>query len=650
MTNAGFSRLSMSAAWCATAACLLLLLAGCATPAARERPVDPDVARAARLFEEERYTDAIIACVEIHRRDPLTPGLAELQGRIMNRLAELRQASVKARQEPSDKLAIADLDRQGILPDTYRAVRHVVGETAPIHTLPPAMQEVLDRPVTIDLQDVGLSEIVAEIGRSENINIVADAQLGAGTLTIQVKEVPLGEVLEYIGRNLGVTFAVGRNIIWVTQNVAAEQGAPLYTRIYRLRRGLSAEELEGGPDSLGIIDAVNRFVPPVPGADILFNTKAHAILAKNTRENLTLIEDIIEVLDVRPPQVLIEARFISTGITDLREVGVDWLLNSPVKIGEKGRVVDGTVIYGNRMQIDSGAAIEYSPFAGAAQGMNFTYQGVLTDPAFQAVVHALETTGKSRTLSVPRVTTVNNREASMRVGEDFRFFEEYETEEVRTGTTPEGRDIYQSRLVPTGTPTLEELGIELVVTPTVGADLATIGLKLAPQISEFVRWEYYETATDDNSSYDYDNNGNGSVTNAGLSMIKLPIFRRNLVNTEVLVRSGETVIMGGLVTSSRVKSREGTPILSWLPLVGQFFRHDIYEDISQNLLIFVTATLISDVGEELIPLGPPEPLAAGGKVELGGGAPAVATAAPPAEAVAPPPAEAAPPAEAPPAP
>jgi hypothetical protein len=57
--------------------------------------------------------------------------------------------------------------------------------------------------------------------------------------------------------------------------------------------------------------------------------------------------------------------------------------------------------------------IGFTPFVNSAQGLNFSYQGLLTDPMFQAVLHALETSGKSRTLSVPKVTTVNNREATI---------------------------------------------------------------------------------------------------------------------------------------------------------------------------------------------------------------------------------------------
>ena len=598
----------------AGAVLLVLLSAGCMTePKAPEKPeIIPEAVENARLlFNEDKLTDAIIACTKIHRDDPLTPGLAKLEAEITQRLADLRKETSAARQPSSEALALADIDQSGVLPETYRLRKHVVGETDPIHTLPPEMQKLLGKPVTIHLEDVPLSAIVAQIGAAENVNIVADGELDGPTMTIHVENTPLTEVLEYIGRNLGVTFAIGQNIIWVTEGNDEARGVPLFTRIYRLRKGIAKEEIEEGLDSLGIIEAVKRFLPETEGADILFNKRSHALLVKNTRENLALIEDIIEALDVRPPQVHIEARFISTGVTDLRELGVDWFLDSNYIVSKKKDGRAKTVINGGPE--GAGASISHSPFANGTAGLNFSYTGVLTDPMFHAVVHALEENGSTRTLSVPRVTAVNNTEAKLRVGEDFRYFEEYDVEEIRTGTNDNGNETYESRLVPTGTPSMEELGIELVVTPSVGADLATIDLRLQPEISEFVRWEYYETA----DSVDAHNDDDESTNNAALSMIKLPIFRRSTIDTEVLVRSGETVIMGGLITSARTKGEYGVPFLSKIPFIGRFFRHDVWEDVSQNLLIFVTATLISDSGEELVPLTPPEPVASGGKVELG---------------------------------
>ena len=70
----------------------------------------------------------------------------------------------------------------------------------------------------------------------------------------------------------------------------------------------------------------------------------------------------------------------------------------------------------------------------------------------------------------------------------------------------------------------------------------------------------------------------------------------------MIVHSGETVVMGGLISSSESKSRKGIPVLRSIPLIGRFFEHDTREESKQNLLIFVTATILSDRGESLVPI------------------------------------------------
>jgi type IV pilus assembly protein PilQ len=592
--------------------------AGCTTP--DRTPPDlklekPEPARAVReadaLFQKGLYTEAIIQCIEIARVDPMTPGLTDLQGRISARMAEERYRGIATRDKGSAENAAVDATRHGILPDTYNLRRHVLGETAPLRTAPNAMQLALRKPVSIDLPNVGIAEIIAQIGASENINIVADGTAGAGkTLTIRAENTPLDEVLEFVGRNLDVTFSVGQNLIWVTPRSPNDSAIPLETRVYRLRKGLSGAEIENAPDGIGIIDAVTRFVPQETGADIFFSDKAHALLVKNTRENLDRTEDIIAALDVKPVQVLIEARFMSTSIADMRELGINWILNQNLVLAENGGVV--------KKQILADSSIKGMPAAPDTKdlGMNLTYQGLLNNSQFQAVLHALQKSGKTRTLTVPRVTTVNNKEAKIRIGKDFRYFEEF-TRDDRT-VYNDGVASTVSSLAPTGTPKLEELGYELKVTPSVGADLASIDLKLAPQISAFESWVSYDLG---------DSGSGGSSTNAN-SSLKLPIFSRSEIETELVVRSGETVIMGGLAQTMRSKTRSGVPFFSSLPWIGYLFGSDLADDTIDNLIIFVTATIISDEGEAMIPLNAREQL--GLEVPIGDLREAPAAAAAPA--------------------
>ena len=411
------------------ASCILLfaaVVAGCTTPKSAVKPepgsVPAALAKAEALYTQGKYADAMMQCIDVSRRDPQAPGLTDLQEKIINRLSELRADTANRKAADTAKRMEIDITERRALPDAYGLQRAVKGESSSLRTAPTAMEKVLQKRVSVHLDGVSLDDFILAIGASEDVNIIADNIDNTKTMTVRAEEVPLAELLDYISRNMGVSFFVGDSIIWATQRDQAQPTIPMETRMYHLRKGLSGTEV-GDAAKINIVEAVERFVPKIPGSDLLFNSKGHVLIAKNTRENLVKIEDIVEALDVCPPQILIEARFISTSFNDLRELGIDWILNSPVAVTRKNVLRNGVTVAATHTQINPSTPdniIGFTDFPNAKQGLNLTYQGVLTDPMFQAVLHALETSGKSRTLSVPKVTAVNNHAATMRIGEDLR--------------------------------------------------------------------------------------------------------------------------------------------------------------------------------------------------------------------------------------
>jgi type II secretory pathway component GspD/PulD (secretin) len=614
-------------------AAALLLLGGCATTdedAAKQNEtpdIPPAVRTADHLFQQKRFTEAIIACIELSRKDPLTPGLAELQARILTRMEQLRRENILARDTVSRDAMASDARRQGLVPDTYRLNRHVLGATSPQRTPLNKMQEMLRRPVSVHLDKASLADIVTQIGASQNINFIADSGVGADkTVTIHAETTPLVEILEYVGRNMGVNFSVGQSIIWATESKEQQNTVPMETRVYRLRKGLPGNEVPGGAalgekaqagkGEIAIVDAIKRFVAQPKGSDLSFDTRAHALLIKNTRENLGATEDIIAALDVRPQQVLIEARFISTTATDTRALGIDWLLAGTAK--GAGGSANATTVPAN---IPTGIDTPVGPIKLSGDNLgigqlsagagSFLYQGVLDDIRLRAVLSAIDKNDQTRTLTAPRITTVNNRTATIHIGEDFQYYDNLTYAPAAQyynngyGNSFPTNSNYNNTPSYTGTPKTIKLGYKLAVTPSIGADLATINLALIPDITELVNESSW-------TSFNDPMNPAADITKlAG----KLPIVKQKKMETEVVVRSGETVVMGGLAQASGGKTRNGIPWLEDIPLLGYLFRTDSMNEGTDNLLIFVTATILSDIGEELIPLNPPDlpgqPVAAG---------------------------------------
>ena len=623
----------------------LVLLAGCTSPKAPQpEPVAPpqrapEVIEAEHIFETGKMQDAIIACIDISKKNPEAVGLADLQQRITRKLADERMAAAEKKSEATDKLLAGDAKGFSVTPENYRQQKQVLGETAALRTLPTAMQRALTQPIDLTLENADVNAIIAEIKKSTNINYIADSDIvSTKKVTARFENTPLIEMLQYFDKNLDISFSVCSNLIWITQKEAPAVGVPpMQTRVYRLRKGMVGSELgksvsgislfkgpeERGNSSsrqeseqgekpegkVGLLDAIERFVPQPEGADFLFNDKVHALIVKNSVENLELVEDLITAMDLRPLQILIEARFITTGISDLRELGIEWLFKNPSSgtsipgsasaiaqleaLQKEATTPEEVISIGKQIALLQPVNFIDNSYNGTVgkNGANAMYQLLLGDTGLQATLHALEKNGDSRTVVVPRVTTLNNREASFRVGEDVSYFEEVETSIMTSGSDYNGGDSRDNVTYNYEQPTIVETGYSLIVTPSVGADLATINLVLRPEISSISKWEEYPLSS--LASQDPEQPA---------PTIKVPTIARQYIETEAVVRSGETVVLGGLADTLKSTDTSGTPWLSKLPLIGFLFKTENKTDKVKNMLIFVTATLISDAGEELIPL------------------------------------------------
>ena len=121
----------------------------------------------------------------------------------------------------------------------------------------------------------------------------------------------------------------------------------------------------------------------------------------------------------------------------------------------------------------------------------------------------------------------------------------------------------------------ENIGVEFSVTPTVAADRKTITLSVLPQVTDLVGWIEY--------GYDY-------------AKANRPVFRRKSVITTVHINDGETVVLGGLITELTTIQHDKVPILGSIPYIGRLCRSESEVTAKFNLLIFVTAKLVTSRG------------------------------------------------------
>jgi general secretion pathway protein D len=399
---------------------------------------------------------------------------------------------------------------------------------------------------------------------------------------------------------------------------------------------------EGAKEFLG-----SQGVQFPPGASANFLPQSSRLIVRNTQDNLDLVDAIVEQLNLAiPKQVEIESKFVEITQNNLKELGFDWLLG-PFNIGNHkvfgsgGTAGDGTAVnpanfpFVNNTTVPIGAtqpgqpigvnpvtsgnrsgtfgisanaldALLFPGATGMAPGI-FGLAGVFTDPQFQVVIHALNQKKGVDLLSAPMVTTKSGQRAIIEIVREFRYPTTFTPPQVpaitgTTGTTPTTVPVVVTPTTPQSFET-RNTGVTLEVEPIVGPDGVTIDLNLVPQVVEFEGFINYGSpifAIGINSAAGISVSAPVLLTN---NVINQPVFSTRKVTTNVSVWDGQTVVLGGLMREDVQKTEDKTPIIGDIPLVGRLFRTNIDQHIKRNLVIFVTARLVTPGG---LPLNPSE--------------------------------------------
>ena len=279
-------------------------------------------------------------------------------------------------------------------------------------------------------------------------------------------------------------------------------------------------------------------------ADRINNTLLiHAVPAEYERIAATL-----KRLDVQRAQILIEASIVEVTLGDGLEYGLQWTFNGGVGDGRSGRGVIGAAASGGTLGADGSTA------AGISNAFTYTLRNAAGN--ISAVLSALANKSLVKVMSSPSLMVLDNHTAAIQVGSQ---------QPVNTGTTISG-----TSSITTTNIQYKDTGVMLGVTPSVSAgDLVTL------DIDQIVTDLGADSTSAQTSGY--------------------PTFLQRQINSKVAVRSGETLVLGGLIKDSASSSKGGVPLLSSIPVVGALFgRHKNTADRTELLVILTPRVLRSD--------------------------------------------------------
>jgi len=219
-----------------------------------------------------------------------------------------------------------------------------------------------------------------------------------------------------------------------------------------------------------------------------------------------------------------------------------------------------------------------------------TISSILTNPELSLTLHMLQSKKGTDLLSAPKVVALSGETATIRVVTEFIYPTEYNVQmlETQNNSGSATTTTYSGAVVEPRSFTMREVGVILNVTPEVTSDGQMIILQLNPQVVSEPTWKNY------GSTYP---SPTGDVT---LPM-EQPFFPVREINTKVQIYNGSTVVMGGMITEERITNEDKIPFFGDIPLVGFLFRNKYEQSIKRNLLLFVTAQLVSPDGRNIKP-------------------------------------------------
>jgi len=413
---------------------------------------------------------------------------------------------------------------------------------------------------SMEFRDADIKDVLRALGQTANLNIIISDTV-TGHVTMSLKNVDLWAALESILKTKGLTYVRDANMIRVV-SLAEARDIDMETRVFPLGNASSK-------DILPIIEKIKS-----EKAKVFIDNRTNAVVVKDLSLNIDQMARLLKDLDIKMPQVLIEAKIIEVSTNYAKDLGIQWggryagtsgngstvITGGTTGVSSSGVAGSSTIpavgtttlfpllgdvgISGNAYAVNLPAAVGSG--AGGALGISF---GRLGGNALDLQLSAMQTTGNGRILSNPRVITANNHEAKISSGIEIPL-------QVLT-TTTQGTSLQVQTI---------NANLSLSATPTIGKDnRITLAIKLEKSEPDFSQ----------------------QVNN-------IPTINTENADTELVVNDGETVVLGGIITKNESKSESAVPFLSKIPLIGWLFKRDTTSNTEDELMIFITPKIMRD--------------------------------------------------------
>lgn len=410
------------------------------------------------------------------------------------------------------------------------------------------------KPISLNFQDVPVRTVLQLIADFNKLNLVTTDSVG-GNITLRLDGVPWEQALDTVLKVKGLDKRLDNNILLVAPaaEIATQEKqqlenkqkvadlAPLVTEYIQINYAKA-------PDMAKLLaDDKTRLLSPRGAVSV--DERTNTLLVKDTADVIDHIKDMIKVLDVAVKQVVIEARMVTVtdGVED--SLGIQWGVTDVNSSASTSGTLTGldTAQTGSTPALADRLNVNLPASGTSVPSIAFQVAKLSDGSLLDLELSALETENKAEIISSPRITTANQKEALIEQGYEIPY-----SESSSSGAT------------------------------TVSFKKAVLSLKVTPQITpdNNVILDLHVTQDD---IYKDVNTGNGGTAVA---------LSTQAINTQVLVKNGETLVLGGIYNRSVKKTVNKVPVLGDIPGVGFLFRNSVNTNTKKELLIFVTPKIV----------------------------------------------------------
>ncbi len=424
--------------------------------------------------------------------------------------------------------------------------------------------------ITVNFKGADIKTILAYISEVSGVDIVPAPDV-KGVVDMKLTNKPWKVALDIILRTYGFAYEREGDIIRVV-TVSQLKQEELASQTYNLNYSKSKD----------VVTAIKNILSDK--GKVTYDDRTNTVIVTDIPTNLYKISQVIAKLDRRTQQVLIEARVIETVLSDTEKLGIDW----NVKISAAGAkrpitfpfdefnaamqflpqvqtaapTVGASTATTSSVNLTStfpsdATGVQAFPFAGTDQ---FSF-GTLDFTQFSAVLEMLKSRAKTDVVSNPRIATLNNQEAIINVGQTLNM-PKYERNSSTGKMEITGYDA-------------KDLGIILKVTPHIN-ELNEIVVDLAPQITDLLRYDTLDAT----------------------SGVVAPVFSVRIAKTQVMVKDGQTIFIGGLIKENDVNGKKKLPFIGDLfedvPLLGLLTSKKETTKQKTELIFFISVNIMTD--------------------------------------------------------